>query len=161
MNKLNSVLKPPNMENSLVLWGFLLSVILFSMVFNPKKAIQNKVSYNEFITAVKEKRVESVTFKGSEIFGKFKDTSVGKGEDFKSYGDTSSDYYLKILGDNEIIPKYDPIDSGGFLNQVFIHLVPIIIILFFLFFLLRGMIGKATGSVSGGKVMNFVTCICT
>lgn len=150
MNNPNSVSKPPHMQNSLILWGFLvLSAIMFSMIFNSKKAIQKEVSYNEFITAVKEKRVESVTFKGSEILGKFKDTSVGKGEEFKSYGDTSSDYYLKILGDNEIIPKYDPIDSGGFWSQVFIQLVPVIIILLVFFFILRGM------KNSGGKVMSF------
>lgn len=140
---------PP--ARTFTIWIFLcVTMVLFSVLFKAPQPKLKEISYTEFISSVKDDKIEEVTFKGNEITGKFKDSSVGKGEVFKSFGDTKSDYYLQILGEHNITPKYAPEENGNNVwLAVLLNLLPIIFIVGLIIFVLRGL------KNSGGMMKNF------
>lgn len=143
----------PKIHSSLFPFMFFISfVVIFVMMSNKKNKDQTKeIPFNQFIESIQKKEIATVEYKGNEILGSYKDTSVSKGLKFKTYGDTSSDYYLKILGDNGITPKYSPKEEEGNWLMALVSLAPIIFLIVLIYIVLRSM-KNASG---GGKMMSF------
>lgn len=136
-----------------LIWMIFLTISLFFIIINSKKnPLVKEISYNEFIQSVRESKIDSVTFKGNEIIGKYKDSAFSKGENFKTYGDTKSDHYLKILDDNKIVPKYLPEEGSDFFTILLINLIPIIFVALFFIFVFKGLKSSNSKLMSFGKL---------
>lgn len=152
MNKNNTDF-PANKPNALVIWGLIVLVTIgLSLLMSSHKVAVNEITYSEFIVAVKDGKVENVTFKGNEIFGKFKDNSLGKGTEFKTFGDTKSDYYLKLLGDNNLTPKYLPEDTESSLSLILINLLPFLLLIGIIYYITKGMKNSNSKVFGFGKL---------
>ncbi|MBI4403975.1 MAG: ATP-dependent metallopeptidase FtsH/Yme1/Tma family protein, partial [Deltaproteobacteria bacterium] len=93
---------------------------------------EKKIPFNKFIEHVKQKQIDSVTFKGhGRIEGKFK-AGVEKGQNFETIGDTSSDYYVKLLNDNNLIPNYEIDDANPVWLQLLVNWGPMLIFILLL-----------------------------
>lgn len=118
------------MVSSLMLWGLMLSSVFFFMKMS-NQAVEKEIKFPEFISAVESNRIESVTFQGNNISGKFKDIEVNgtktKGEKFKTYGDTSAASYLSILKEKNVVPEYLPVEPS-FLGELIRGILPILIL---------------------------------
>ena len=152
MSAPSSQLPQPPFNPTVLIWVFLVtSVVIMSLFIGGKKPTAKEIPYSEFISAVKSEKIQDVTFQGNEITGKFKDNSVGKGETFKTYGDTKADYYLKTLGEHNVVPKYVPEETAGFWTSVFINAFPLLLIAGFFIFMARGIKKSNGGMMSFGK----------
>lgn len=126
--------------------------VFFLIIKNTGEKPQlDSIEFNSFIGSVKNNEIAEVTFEGPHITGKFKDTAIGKGRKFSTFGDTSSDYYLKILGDNGVVPKYAPVKDNNLWYNLIIAFVPFIIFAGFLYFMFARVRG-AQGLTQIGKV---------
>lgn len=136
-------------QKTLVAW--LLLVVATVMLFQTARVQRQdkKLPFPQFIEHIKSKRVESVTFKNQgKIEGKFVPT-FNKGEAFTTVGDTSSEYYVKLLNENGIVPNYDIEDGNSLWLQFLIGWGPMLVFLVLLVFVMRQV------SASGGKAMQF------
>jgi len=121
-------------------------VLLQTAKVNP---LEKKVSFPQFIEAVKKNQIDSVTFKDrGKISGRFK-AEYENGIGFETVGDTSSEFYTKLLSEHNLTPNYE-LDGG---NTLFVQLLiswgPMLVVgIFFLFFLKQL-------QASGGKAMSF------
>ncbi len=94
-------------QKTLTLW--IVVILLLAMV--AKFATVNKtdvknIKYPAFVTAVQEKNIEEVIFKGKDtIMGKFK-PGYENGSRFTLTGNTG-DATFNILRENGIIPQYE------------------------------------------------------
>jgi cell division protease FtsH len=135
---------------TLLLWVFsiLLLITAFNFFMGQKEASQ-ALSFTEFIQLVKEDKIVEVTFRGKEkIYGKFV-TNFREGSLFHTIGDTSNEYFIKILADAGLVPAYESDERGSFWKVFFINYLPIILIFLFLFFIYKQI------QVGGGKALSF------
>lgn len=136
-------------QKTLIVW--LLLVVATVMLFQTARVrpADKKITFQQFIQYVKDKKVENVTFKAhGKIEGKFI-RGFENGEMFTTVGDTNSEFYIKMLHENGVIPNYD-IDEGNSLwVQFLVGWGPMLIFLVLLVFVLRQV------SASGGKAMAF------
>jgi len=131
---------------------FALFIVMFSVMFNKKKELLKEISFNEYIQSVKKGEVDSVEYRGNEIYGTFKSSNVSKGISFKTYGDTSSEYYLKILGENNLTPKYSPKEEDISVFSIILNFLPLVLLVFVLYTLFKAFKNAGGG---GGKMMSF------
>jgi len=136
-------------QKTLIAWlalGFM-TLLLFqtAKINQPEK----KLAFNKFIEHVKLNHVENVTFKEhGRISGKFI-ASVEEGGVFETIGDTSSEFYVKLLAEHNLTPNYE-IDGGNPLwMQFLIGWGPMLVFVVLLVFFLRQVQG------AGGKAMQF------
>ncbi len=136
-------------QKTLIAWlalGFM-TLLLFqtAKINHPEK----RLAFNKFIDHVKLNHIENVTFKEhGRISGKF-NANVEDGQTFETVGDTSSEFYVKLLSEHNITPNYE-IDQGNPLwMQFLIGWGPMLVFLVLLVFFLRQI------QVSGGKAMQF------
>ncbi len=111
-----------------------------------------KVTFNRFIDAVKKNQVESVTFKShGKIEGRFNSAAPEpeKGQVFETIGDTSSEFYTKLLNEHGLIPNYELDENGSMWMQFLIGWGPMLFVLGLLVVFLRQV------QASGGKAMQF------
>lgn len=144
-----------NLFNSLVIWGimsFFLVVLMIKIVPNGPDLVKT-IPFNQFIEMVKTERIESVTFSGSEITGETKATEKEKSERFKTFGDTRSDYFLEVLGKNNITPNYTPEDaSTSIWIAVISNLLPLIFFVAIFWFIFRAIRKNQSGISNFGKI---------
>jgi len=136
-------------QKTLIAWlalGFM-TLLLFqtAKINHPEK----KLAFNKFIEHVKANHVENVTFKEhGRISGKFI-ANIEEGQVFETVGDTSSEFYVKLLADHNLTPNYE-IDGGNPLwMQFLIGWGPMLVFVVLLVFFLRQI------QASGGKAMQF------
>lgn len=136
-------------QKTLFAWVLLLVAMIMLIQVGSVNRKEKKITFNEFIDHVQNKRIESVTFKDhGRIQGKFL-PEYQAGEVFDTVGDTSSEFYVKLLNENGIIPNYD-IDQGNSLwVQFLIGWGPMLIFLVLLVFVMKQV------QTSGGKAMQF------
>ena len=136
-------------QKTLIAW--LLLVVATMMLFQTARVQKpnKRITFNQFIDLVKQKEIASVTFKDQgRIEGKFADTHEN-GAVFESIGDTSSEFYLKILAENNLTPSYDIEQNNSLWMQFLIGWGPMLVFVVLLVFFLRQV------QVSGGKAMQF------
>lgn len=121
-------------------------VLLQTARVNP---LEKKVTFPQFIEAVKNNQIESVTYKDrGRISGKFK-ADHESGTVFETVGDTSSEYYTKLLAEHNLTPHYDIEAGNNLLLQFLVGWGPMLFIGVLLIFFLRQI------QASGGKAMTF------
>lgn len=132
-------------------WGVMIMAALWMFMQGSKNKDLTPITFTQFIEEVKKDQIETVVFEGTSIYGKFKDTMIdGKsvvGKGFQSYGDTSSDVYLKILQDKNITPVYRAPSDYGLLWSIVISFGSI--------FLLFWLLNKRSGGSGAGSPFSF------
>ena len=125
----------------------LMTLILFQNLRVPKN--DRHITFNKFIENVKANQIENVTFKEhGRIEGKFV-SKYESGANFETIGETSSEFYLKLLNDHGIVPNYEREEGNSLFIQYLLSWAPLLIILGLMFVFLRQI------QASGGKAMAF------
>ncbi len=130
-------------------------ILLFASlvkVFEPGNRHRREIKFSEFISMVKEGKVQDVTFKtdSSTITGTLKDPGAdGKRVNFETIGDTKNPKVLEILDNNKIIPNYEREEKTPVWQQVLISWFPMLLLFIFFFLFMRQL------QVGGGKAMSF------
>lgn len=110
---------------------------------------EHKITFNKFIDHVKKNEVDSVTYKAhGRIEGKY-NSAVEAGGIFETVGDTSSEFYTKILSEHNLVPTYEIEDGNSLWVQFLIGWGPMLVVLALLVVFLRQI------QMSGGKAMQF------
>ena len=136
-------------QKTLTLW--IVVILLLAMV--AKFATVNKtdvknIKYPAFVTAVQEKNVEEVIFKGKDtIMGKYK-PGFENGVRFTLTGNTG-DATFNILRENGIIPQYEEEEKQTFFTSLLLNWGPMILLIVIFYFFLRQI------QAGGGKAMSF------
>lgn len=136
-------------QKTLVAWIAL--GIMTLLLFQTAKITQTekRMTFNKFIEHVKQNHVESVTFKShGKIEGKFI-ASVEAGQTFETIGDTSSEFYVKLLAEHNLTPNYEVDQGNSMWVQFLVGWGPMLIFVVLLFVFLRQI------QASGGKAMQF------
>jgi cell division protease FtsH len=120
----------------------LMMILLFNL-FNKPKAVQEKLSYTDFITAVDAGKVASVIIQGNDVGGKFTD-----GKDFKTYKPADALLSQKLL-EKKIAITAKPEEEKFSWFSIFISWFPLILLVGVWIFFMRQMQG------GGGKAMAF------
>lgn len=139
-------------SKTVALW--LVLIILFAGLFNvlqKENRSRKEIKFSEFIQAVKENKVQDVTFKADNLIaGNFKE---GEGPDakkqFETVGDASNPKIFEILEKNNIIPNYERAEKTPIWQQVLISWMPMLLLLVVFFLFMRQI------QVGGGKAMSF------
>ena len=137
-------------QKSLLFWILIIMLMVFAMKsFNDtKQGVVKKISYSEFVKAVKDDKIRDVTFQGDDsISGKFVE-GFENGVPFELTGSTG-DITFNILREKGITPNYKKEEQQSLLSMIFINWFPIILLLVIFFFFLRQL------QASGGKAMSF------
>lgn len=134
-----------NYSRSLFLWVFLALVVMlaFTMVGPDMGGKQEEVQFSQVVANAKQHNIKDLTIKGQEIYGTLND-----GTSFKTVGPTESDYFLTVLGENDIVPDYEPQPNGGLIT-VLTTALPMVLFLVLFLLIMRQL------QVGGGKAMSF------
>jgi cell division protease FtsH len=125
----------------------MMTLLLFQTARNTRPT--TRIPFNKFIEQVKVGHVETVTFKShGHIDGKYVQ-AFENGSVFETMGDTSSEYYVRLLNEKGLVPNYELEESNGLLMQFLVGWGPMLVFLVLLLFFLRQI------QVSGGKAMAF------
>jgi len=141
-------------QKTLALWFFLviIAVFLFQAYENRHERLIQNFSYPKFEEAVQNKEIASVTIRPevNEIAGEIKSDFEKKyeGKNFVIKGQTGDEAY-RFLKTHGITPNYDFSESGGFLQNLLISWLPIILIIVMFLFIMRQI------QAGGGKAMSF------
>jgi len=139
-------------QKTLFAW-FLLAMMAMVLIQTARQAHgDRKITFNQFIDAVKKNQVKDVTFKAhGKIEGHFNSSrpEPEKGQVFESIGDTSSEFYTKLLNEHDLIPNYESDENGSMWMQFLIGWGPMLFVLGLLVVFLRQV------QASGGKAMQF------
>ena len=139
-----------DLTKNIILWVVIVLVLLavFSR-YMPTTNQPEMISYSTFLKDVQTSQVDSVTFQGTELYGLLKNH-----KQFKTFNPETD--YTALIGTLE---KYNVDISGrapkeeGFLEQVFIQLLPVLVLIFVFAYMLRQMQGASggRGAMSFGK----------
>jgi cell division protease FtsH len=137
-----------DITKNLVLW-LVIAVVLFSVFegFN-KQSAGNTLNYSDFISSVRDDRVQEVTIDGLVIEGIYKDNTT-----FKSIRPNLQDPKLiDDLYNHNVVIKGREVEQPSLLNQLLVASFPILIIIAVFWFFMRQMQGGAGGK---GGPMSF------
>ncbi len=131
-------------QKNLALWLVisLLMIMLFNMM-TQKDTDQNQINYTEFLSAIDDGRVTSITFQGNQISGVYKD-----GEKFKTYA-PMDEQLIPDLKEKGIVIEAKPAEDQGFWFTLLVSWGPIILLIAVWIFFMRQM------QSGGGKAMSF------
>ncbi len=143
-------MKPSQKTVALWLVLILLFVFLFK-AFDQGNRHRREMKFSEFISVVKEGKVQDVTFKQDNlIVGTLKETGPdGRRLTFETVGDTENGKVFEILEKNNIIPNYERSEKTPLWQQVLISWFPMLLLFVFFFLFMRQI------QVGGGKAMSF------
>jgi cell division protease FtsH len=136
-------------QKTLTLWIviILIMVLLFKVSFD-EQGTAKTITYNDFISAVENKRISNVTLKGkSTILGQYT-PDFDSGAKFKAVGNTGDNTFT-ILRDNGITPNYEEEEKQTFFTSLLINWAPMILLIVIFYFFLRQI------QAGGGKAMSF------
>ncbi len=136
-------------QKTLTLWiVVILLMALVAKLATVAKTDIKTIKYPAFVTAVQEKNVEEVIFKGKDtIMGKFK-AGYENGARFTLTGNTG-DATFNILRENQIIPQYEEEEKQTFFTSLLLNWGPMILLIVIFYFFLRQI------QAGGGKAMSF------
>ena len=133
---------------NLALWGLiaLLLVALFQLFQAPRQKGQTtEISYTQFIEAVKNDRVRSVTIAGDAITGKFSDSNAN----FQTYSPGDPELVKRLESKNVAISASPEVDADNTFFGYLLNWLPMILLIGVWIFIMRQM---QSGS---GKAMGF------
>ncbi|MCF6266671.1 MAG: ATP-dependent zinc metalloprotease FtsH [Desulfuromusa sp.] len=131
-------------QKNLALWLVisLLMIMLFNMM-TQKNTEQKQINYTEFLSAIEDGQVNSITFQGNKVTGKFSD-----GNKFQTYA-PMDEQLIPELKKKGITIEAKPMDDQGFWFTLLISWGPILLLIAVWIFFMRQMQG------GGGKAMSF------
>ena len=131
-------------QKNLALWLVisLLMIMLFNMV-TQKDTELKQINYTEFLSAVEDDQVTSITFQGNQVTGLYVD-----GKKFQTYA-PRDEQLISELKDKGIVIAAKPVDDQGFWFTLLISWGPILLLIAVWIFFMRQMQG------GGGKAMSF------
>ncbi len=125
----------------------LMTVLVAKLATESRKEIKT-IKYPAFISAVEEKKIDSVVFKGKDtIMGKFK-AEYENGSEFTLTGNTG-DATFTILRQNGLTPQYEEEEKQTFFTSLLLNWGPMILLIVIFYFFLRQI------QSGGGKAMSF------
>ena len=128
----------------------LMAIVLFQTARVAKG--DKKITFNRFIEGVKKNQIENVTYKShGKIEGRFNAVAPEpeKGQIFETIGETSSEFYTKLLNEHNVIPNYESDENGSMWMQFLLGWGPMLFVVGLLIVFLRQV------QASGGKAMQF------
>jgi len=136
-------------QKTLTLWVVLILCALFVLKFTQRTPDQSRIKYSEFLTAVENHHVETVTIlKASEtIEGKFK-PSYENGKRFKLTG-IINDGLTETLKKSGVVYDVKAEENNSLFASLLISWGPMILLLVIFYFFLRQI------QAGGGKAMSF------
>ena len=138
-------------HKTIALW--LVLILLFTSlfkVFDQGNRSRREIKFSEFVTLLKEGKVDDVTFKQDNlIVGAYKDPQPDGRKFFETVGDTSNSKIFEILEKNNIIPNYERAEKTPVWQQALISWFPMLLLFVFFFLFMRQI------QVGGGKALSF------
>ena len=112
-------------SKTFALWMLVLVISLIAVKYvGEEKQLEEKISYSEFVNAVKDGHVSEVTIQGENVIGtirgKFNDEYKGnktKSSFFRLTGNTGEQTY-NILTQHKIIPNYEQEPEPSFIKSL-------------------------------------------
>jgi cell division protease FtsH len=137
----------PQTRLTMLIVGILVLFIVFQLS-SPRPEDVVKLDFSDFLAATDKpesssERIVEVTFKETEITGKLQD-----GSRFKTFGPYDPEL-RKELTDKGIRVTFQPPDRSPWWQEALIHWVPVLFIVFLIFFIMRQL------QIGGGKAMSF------
>ncbi|GGY37530.1 ATP-dependent zinc metalloprotease FtsH [Bacterioplanes sanyensis] len=128
------------MAKNFILWAVIAAVLM--MVFNNFQNVGQgaSYSYSEFITAVQSGQVEKVTISGQSIKG-----ISSSGESFETVLPVYDDKLMDTLLENRVQVVGEKPEKQGFLSQLLLASLPILIIIAVFMLFMRQMQGGSSG----------------
>jgi len=124
--------------------------VLINSIVNPTTPFTKEISFNEFMTDVKNGEVSEVTFKSyNQISGSYKNPKQKGYAYFSTVGDTSNPKIFEILEKNNVVPNYEPPEKPSILKSIIVALIPLFIIVGLFIFLTRKAAPTGTASMFG------------
>jgi cell division protease FtsH len=144
-------MKPSHKTVALWLVLILLFASLFK-VFDPGNRNRKELAFSDFITHVREGKVEEVTIKPDQnlVVGTYKERETdGRKKYFESVGDAANPKLLEALDTGKVSYKYERAEKTPVWQQVLISWFPMLLLFVFFFLFMRQI------QVGGGKAMSF------
>ncbi len=137
------------MTKNILLWLVIAGVLYMVMVSISPEPTTEQVGYSRFIEMVENKQVREVVVHEHRIEGVTRD-----GERFETIKPAVSDFDLMptLITNNVEVEGREP-DRQGFMTQLFLSILPILLILAIFIFFMRQMQGGGRGG--GGGPMSF------
>ncbi|MDI5891491.1 ATP-dependent zinc metalloprotease FtsH [Halomonas rhizosphaerae] len=148
--------QPSRRQWWLFIWIALAIVLLFHYLDSAQRHPQAELTYSEFLTAVDQGHVDSVTLRGQSVEGSFNDAGLeardlGEAEGFESTRpDVEGERLLERLEANGVRIDAEPIDPPWW-QRILVGALPWILILGLLFWFWNRMQQRA---MSGGGLFN-------
>ncbi len=138
------------MTKNIVLWLVIAGVLYVVAQSISPQPTTNSVNYSQFINQVEDGRVQSVTIEGYEVNGRY-----DNGESFKTVlpAAVGDEKLIPTLLQNDVQVTNKEPERQGFLTQLFLSILPILLILGIFIFFMRQMQGGGRGG--GGGPMSF------
>src|SRR5262249_18704032 len=141
---------------TMALWAVLVVIVilLYQMYDHQARESVPNFDYQKFITALENKEIKSVTFRGEsgigEISGDIRQEFIGKygGRHFSISGNIGDGGYREVV-QRGLIPNYERAESGSLFQTLAINWLPLIFIFAMFMFFMRQI------QVGGGKAMSF------
>jgi len=135
-------------QKTLALWAVIVVLVLLAVItFDHTPQEVSQVSWSEFLTSIKENGIEEIKIQEDEYAGKFKLDYRG-GAHFFTIGPVNSEFIQKELEQTDAKWTYQKPKGAPMWQQFFIYL-PVIILVFIIFYVFRSM------QVGGGKALSF------
>ncbi|MEX0950731.1 MAG: ATP-dependent zinc metalloprotease FtsH [Gammaproteobacteria bacterium] len=138
-----------DMTKNLVLWVVIALVLMMVFRnFGPPDTVQ-EMKYSQFISEVKNGRVDTVSIEGKTINGQRQD-----GSSFRTFSpETSNDAMIGTLLEHDVVIEGKPPAQQGLLTQIFISWFPMLLLIAVWIFFMRQMQGGGggRGALSFGK----------
>jgi cell division protease FtsH len=132
-------------SRSLFLWVFLALLIMlaFTMASQDARRRQAELTYPQVVQHATQQQIKEITVKGQDLTGTLED-----GTTFRAIGPADSDFLLKQLAENDIVPNYEKEPDGGMMTVLSTALPLVLIFILFMLFMRQLQSG-------GGKAMSF------
>ncbi len=136
-------------QKTIALWGVIIFLSISILHFlNSRPTLEQAISFSEFLTAIEDNRIESITIREEEYRGKFK-SGFREGEIFKTIGPAGSEKALDLLAATDARIEYEKREEASLWQQILISWLPMILLFAFFFFSMRQI------QVGGGRAMSF------
>ena len=132
-------------SRGLFLWVFLALVVMltWTMISQDTQRKQEELQFSQVVQHAKMGDIKEITIKGQELTGKLHNDQA-----FRAVGPSDSDYLLKVLAENDLVPNYEPKPEGGTMTVLTTALPLVLIFILFILFMRQLQAG-------GGKAMSF------
>ncbi len=132
-------------SRGLFLWVFLALVVMlaFTLVGQDARRKQAELTFPQVVQHARQAQVKEITVRGQELTGTLDD-----GTRFRAVGPADSDFLVRQLSENDIIPNFEREPDGGMMTILSTALPLVLIFVLFLLFMRQLQSG-------GGKAMSF------